>query len=483
MKLGRIVLVALLGGAVTAVGATGCSLIVDFDASKIDSGIGTVDAPGDDAADVGGDAVDSTQPDTMMGDDAADTAVADANDAADTTVADGADTAVADANDAADTAVADTAVADTAVADTAVADTADAAETASQTCGNGIKEGTEACDLGTVGALANGAACNYGMQTCSTCSASCTSVTPVISYCSDGKIDSAHGETCDDGNTTPNDGCTGCTIDAGWTCSGTTSVCQKCGNGLKEGTEACDLGAANGVACTYGLHTCSTCSATCTSVTPVISYCGDSKIDATNAETCDDGNNVAGDGCSKDTCRIESGFACVSVTLPSTCASTAGDNNVLWNQIYFNDGTADPTTETVPSKTYKFLNPSSGTISSSTTFDVYMLADLGDLTSASIRFWDGATATSIPMSWVDVTTSVAVHGAAAHKYAIWKGTIPAHAKGTYYFRIYAIDGTATATLKDGIPASSGVDCSTATLTQPICSVDTYTDKDWPIVIP
>jgi cysteine-rich repeat protein len=479
MKLGRIVLVALVGGAVTAVGATGCSLIVDFDASKIDSGIGTIDAPGDDAAD----AADSTQPDTMVAetsDDAADTAVADSTD---TAVADSADTAVADSAvadsadtavaDSADTAVADTAVADTAVADTAVADTA--------VCGNAIVEGSEACDLGGKNGTLT---CNYGLTTCAVCTTTCTVGTPVTSYCSDGKVDLAH-ETCDDGNTTAGDGCSaGCAKETGYNCTGAPSVCTPiCGDSLVKGSEQCDLGAANGtLTCTYGLTTCSVCTSTCTTGTPVTSYCGDSKIDAAH-ETCDDGNSAAGDGCSA-ACAPETGFTCVSLSLPSTCASNTGDNNVHWNTLYFNDGTVDPMTETVPGKTYKFLNASSSPLTSTSTLDVYMLADVGDLSGATIRFWNNTTMaeTLYPMTWVDTTTA-AVHGAASHKYAIWKGTIPAHASDTYFFRIRAIDGTATAYLKNGVPAGSGADCSAATLTQPICSVDTYSTNDWQYTVP
>ena len=72
-------------------------------------------------------------------------------------------------------------------------------------------------------------------------------------------------EACDDGNTISRDGCNStCEIETGWICivdySG-TSICQKCGNGEKEGNE-----------------------------------------------TCDDGNKINGDGCS-DVCAIETKIA------------------------------------------------------------------------------------------------------------------------------------------------------------------------------
>ena len=49
---------------------------------------------------------------------------------------------------------------------------------------------------------------------------------------------------CDDGNKTPGDGCSAiCQIPAGWTCTGTPSVCTMagvCGDGILGASEACD---------------------------------------------------------------------------------------------------------------------------------------------------------------------------------------------------------------------------------------------------
>ncbi|MEP7121610.1 MAG: DUF4215 domain-containing protein [Byssovorax sp.] len=72
-----------------------------------------------------------------------------------------------------------------------------------------------------------------------------------------------------------------------------------CGNGVKEGYEACD-GTAN-------------CTATCS----IIPVCGDGVLSA--AEACDDGNTANGDGCSS-ACAVESGFTC-TVGAPSVCTS------------------------------------------------------------------------------------------------------------------------------------------------------------------
>ena len=81
--------------------------------------------------------------------------------------------------------------------------------------------------------------------------------------CGNGRLDS--GETCDDGARRAGDGCsTTCRIEAGYTCTGTPSVCT---------------------------------------LLPVTG-CGNGVIDADEFEGCDDGNTAAGDGCSP-TCAIE----------------------------------------------------------------------------------------------------------------------------------------------------------------------------------
>jgi cysteine-rich repeat protein len=67
-----------------------------------------------------------------------------------------------------------------------------------------------------------------------------------VSLCGNGSIDTEVGEECDDGNTTPGDGC--------------SSTCQTevpgCGNGLLEGSEECDLGGANGSSTSCCTGTC-----------------------------------------------------------------------------------------------------------------------------------------------------------------------------------------------------------------------------------
>jgi cysteine-rich repeat protein len=126
-------------------------------------------------------------------------------------------------------------------------------------CGNNAVESGESCDDGNT-------ASNDG------CSATCA-----LESCGDGIKQTS--EACDDGNTVSNDGCSAaCAV-------------EKCGDGVKQTGEACDDG--NTVA-----H--DGCENNCT-LTPSAS-CGDGFLDA--GETCDDKNTANNDGCSS-TCQIE----------------------------------------------------------------------------------------------------------------------------------------------------------------------------------
>jgi len=55
---------------------------------------------------------------------------------------------------------------------------------------------------------------------------------------------------------------------------------------------------------------------------PIKASCGDKLVIKDLAEECDDGNILAGDGCS-DTCKVEAGFYCGGT--PSICVSRCGD--------------------------------------------------------------------------------------------------------------------------------------------------------------
>jgi cysteine-rich repeat protein len=65
-------------------------------------------------------------------------------------------------------------------------------------------------------------------------SASCT--VPMIGdpstrkcvFCGNAKVDGAPVEACDDGNFVANDGCSACTIDAGFVCTGSSTTVSVC---------------------------------------------------------------------------------------------------------------------------------------------------------------------------------------------------------------------------------------------------------------
>ena len=55
--------------------------------------------------------------------------------------------------------------------------------------------------------------------------------------------------------------------------------------------------------------------------------CGNSVLDTSIGETCDDGNFASGDGCSS-ACLVETGYDCGTGT-PSPCVTVCGDNIVV----------------------------------------------------------------------------------------------------------------------------------------------------------
>jgi fibro-slime domain-containing protein len=147
-------------------------------------------------------------------------------------------------------------------------------------CGDGVVASDEECDLGS--ALNNGA---YG---------GCTSSCKLAPYCGDGRIDTANGETCDDGK---NSNVYGSQASG---CGPGCKVASFCGDGKIDVSygETCDLGSANS-ATAYGQNSCTN---TCT----VAPYCGDGKQDV--GESCDDGQNNGTFSSSCDTsCAIKCG--------------------------------------------------------------------------------------------------------------------------------------------------------------------------------
>jgi cysteine-rich repeat protein len=142
------------------------------------------------------------------------------------------------------------------------------------------------------------------------------------SECSDGILQ--QNESCDDGNTNANDGCSAtCTVEGGWTCTGQPSVCtQNCGNGALDAGENCDDGGtANGDGCNSQCFVESGYS--CTGEPSVCTKnCGNGTIQSSEGEVCDDNNHNNGDGCSS-TCHIEGGYNCSGE--PSVCTFVCGN--------------------------------------------------------------------------------------------------------------------------------------------------------------
>ncbi len=147
-------------------------------------------------------------------------------------------------------------------------------------CGNGKKEGPEACDDGNkLGGDGCSALCQLEQQ---------PPPPPPQPVCGDGKKEGT--ETCDDGNKLGGDGCSAlCQLEQQLPPPPPQPVC---GNNIKEGTEACDDGNKLGG---------DGCSALCQleqqpPPPPPQPVCGNGKLEGT--EQCDDGNKLDGDGCS-----------------------------------------------------------------------------------------------------------------------------------------------------------------------------------------
>ncbi len=154
-------------------------------------------------------------------------------------------------------------------------------------CGDGIVDVDEVCD--------GGAGCSADCQRFITCG--------------DSWIDT--GEACDDANLTDGDGCSsGCAVEAGWTCSSSSSsyrpypsTCvSTCGDGMQVGLEACDDG---------NVLPGDGCDEHCR-----VEECGDGFVKGT--EQCDDNNQTAGDGCSV-TCQVEPGWVCPPLPKAGKC--------------------------------------------------------------------------------------------------------------------------------------------------------------------
>jgi len=179
-------------------------------------------------------------------------------------------------------------------------------------CGNGAIEGKDECDDGNT-------------KSGDGCSSSCTVETgydcpfsgaPCVAKCGDGIV-MAPMEQCDPGVTITNmaQACaTTCKWNTGWACNATSCHQTKCGDGTPEGSESCDDGnttPGDGCSATCRVEpSCSSATGTCTS------KCGDGIVMPAQPDgpvmpsgDCDDGNAISGDGCSS-TCKVEPGYQC-----------------------------------------------------------------------------------------------------------------------------------------------------------------------------
>ena len=203
-------------------------------------------------------------------------------------------------------------------------------------CGNGIIEAGQTCDDGDA----------FGGDGCSsTCQLEpgyygCYNLTgdaipETCLRCGDGRISTgiaasgtfpAVNETCDDGNTAPDDGCDDMcmTEGGGYNCFVPGQPCVRCGNSIVSVGEGCDDGnfdADDGCSAACQVEPLWNCQNffTATPMSSICSLCGDGA--KTGLESCDDGNRQAGDGCS-GTCSIEPGYVCTGA---NCAASLCGD--------------------------------------------------------------------------------------------------------------------------------------------------------------
>lgn len=212
----------------------------------------------------------------------------------------------------------------------------------SAVCGNGILETGEACDDGGT-AAGNGCSATCTVEnnyTCSGAPSTCTVIVPPppTAVCGNGSVET--GESCDDGDTENDDGCSSnCGIETGYTCNGAPSTCHLvntavCGNGTVETGESCDDGNttnSDGCSSNCAVETGFTCTGSPTSYCTPVSTCGNGKKEG--MEACDDGNTVSSDGCSSQ-CLTESGFTCSGSPL-STCVPNGpycGDGSIGANE-------------------------------------------------------------------------------------------------------------------------------------------------------
>jgi fibro-slime domain-containing protein len=169
-------------------------------------------------------------------------------------------------------------------------------------CGNSFVEDGEVCDDGNTSPGDGCAADCKSIEKGFACPK--PGVLCAAAACGDGIV--AGVEDCDDGNSKKGDGCSElCRLEPGFKCDdpGKKCVATVCGDNKKEGSEQCDDG--NKIPYDGCSPTCTLepkcANGACTAV------CGDG-LKFPNEE-CDDGNTRNGDGCSS-TCTFEPGYQC-----------------------------------------------------------------------------------------------------------------------------------------------------------------------------
>jgi cysteine-rich repeat protein len=218
-------------------------------------------------------------------------------------------------------------------------------------CGNHVLEVGEACDDGNT-------------TPCDGCSADCR-----VESCGDGIKEC--GELCDDHNVVDGDGC-----DSNCTPTG-------CGNDVPTPPETCDDG---------NTTSCDGCSATCR-----IETCGNGLVEC--AEACDDGNTGGGDGCSA-TCTIEPCFTCSGS--PSACTPVSGCATTTTTST-----SSTTTTTTAPPTTTSSTVTTSTTTTTSppTTTSTIVATTTTTTTSTTTSLPTTTTSTTSSTTTVSVTTT------------------------------------------------------------------------------
>ena len=179
-----------------------------------------------------------------------------------------------------------------------------------QSCSNGKKEGSEACDQNDFGSTSRNCPTGSGQLTCNT---DCTINDSQCTSCGNGTKDGteqcdqtdfgSNGSSCPAGQTGTRRCTTNCTIDDSG-CDGTQPACNN--NNVAEGSEACDGTDLNGATCNTGQQG-----------TPTCINC---KIDTNSCRTC---TCAAGEFCNGGVCGQDC-QSCACIPEGGECESPGG---------------------------------------------------------------------------------------------------------------------------------------------------------------